>query len=170
MWNRRMGAPLALLTVMMLGESIQGWAFPWNHDMAEQAAVQPYAQPLLLPPAGTLAQGGEWPVSRFERALLPTNPVAGDEKATEHGKKLYGIYCTPCHGDTGHGDGPLSTKILLPADLTRRISRRRNDGYLYEVIREGTSSMPAHGAVLSQNERWAVVDYIRKLQELASGQ
>ncbi len=170
MWNKLMGVPLALLALTVLCESDRGWAFPWDRDMAEQPAIQPYSQLMPLPPAGTLAQSGEWPVSRFERALLPANPVAGDEKATERGKKLYGIYCTPCHGDTGHGDGPLSTKILLPADLTGRILRRRNDGYLYEVIREGTSSMPAHGAVLSQDERWAVVDYIRKLQELASDQ
>ncbi len=132
--------------------------------MADQPVAQPYTLP--IPPPGTLAQGGEWPVSRFDRKLLPANPLAGDAAATEHGKKLYHIYCTPCHGKTGRGNGPLSAKIARASDLTGRILRRRSDGYLYAVIREGTSTMPAHGAVLSRKERWEVVNYVRKLQRM----
>lgn len=170
MWNKRARLSLCIVLALELARAPHlGWGFPWNQDMAEQPAVQPYAQPMRLPATGTLAEGGEWPVSRFQRALLPINPLAGEAKATECGRKLYEIYCTPCHGITGRGDGPLSSKVGLPPDLTGRIARRRNDGYLYAVIREGTSSMPPHGALLSRNERWEIVNYIRELQQQESG-
>lgn len=166
MWNKCVGFRLVVFLVLTLAlGSGQVSAFPWNRDMAEQPAAQPYTRPMPLPPAGTLMLGGEWPVSRFDQALLPTNPVAGDTAATERGKKLYGIYCTPCHGDAGRGGGPVSARFAPPPDLTLPAFRRRADGYFYEVIRAGGVIMPAFGESLSAAERWEVVNYLRKLQE-----
>lgn len=170
MWNKRMNLRFAgFLVLTITCGADRALAFPWNRDMAEQPAVQPYTQSMPLPPAGTLPLGGEWPGSRFDRALLPANPVAGETAAAEHGKKLYSIYCTPCHGETSRGDGPLAAKFDSP-NLTLRAFRRRPDGYLYEMIRTGSSSMPAFGESLSREERWEVVNYLRKLQGGESSQ
>lgn len=169
MWHKRVRCRLALLLILTIAcESDQVLAFPWNRDMAEQPAVQPYTQPMPLPPAGTLPLDGEWPVSRFDQALLPTNPAAGDAAATERGKKLYGIYCAPCHGDAGRGGGPVSARFAPPPDLTLPAFRRRADGYLYEVIRAGGVIMPAFAESLAPAERWEVVNYLRKLQEVGT--
>ena len=85
------------------------------------------------------------------------------DRRVERGKRLYEIYCSNCHGDTGRGDGPTAEYLKIPpTDLTRLASD--NDGEfpmarIYTVIdgREavrahGRSSMPIWGLVFQQHD------------------
>ena len=121
---------------------------------------------LLAPPEGSLSTTGEVIQSRFRSAMTLRNPLPGDAAAEESGARLFEIYCQPCHGAAGQGDGTVAPHFTQrpPADLTSTRVRAQADGYMYATIRDGGGSMPALGGSLSARERWAVVTYVRSLQ------
>lgn len=94
-------------------------------------------------------------------------PIAVTRDVLERGQDRYEIYCAPCHGKTGAGDG-----IIMRGDYgytpapSYHIDRLRNapDGYLYDTIANGIRNMPAYGQKVPVLDRWAIVTYIRALQ------
>ena len=85
-------------------------------------------------------------------------------RSIEQGKELFAIYCTPCHGSSGRGDGPVSTKFVPPADLTNPdLHKVRTDGYWESYLSAGGAVMPSYREALAPEERWAVVNYLRTL-------
>lgn len=94
------------------------------------------------------------------------NPVAADEASLARGKSLYDGKCAKCHGDDGDGTGPSSHGI---ASDPRKLwvfagTGEATDGYLYWFITNGRNDMPPWGLVLSDNERWDLVNYIKSLK------
>ena len=140
-------------------------SLPWTSDMVETPAVHPDEE-LRLPPEGSLHTRGEVHQSRFEAAMMLRNPLADDEATRERGGRLFAIYCTPCHGTAGDGTGPVAKYFTErgPIDLASARARGQTDGYIYATIRDGGGNMPALGALLSEQERWAVVRFVRGLQ------
>jgi mono/diheme cytochrome c family protein len=98
-----------------------------------------------------------------------TNPHAGDAAVADQGAALYSTNCASCHGDSGKGDTPAG-QALDPkaADLTA--DGDQADDFVYWRIAEGglvdpfNSSMPAWKNLLSEDEIWQVITYIRTLQ------
>jgi mono/diheme cytochrome c family protein len=82
----------------------------------------------------------------------------------QRGGELFVIYCTPCHGPGGKGDGPVSTKFVPPADLSNPdLQKGRTDGYWQSYLSAGGAVMPSYAEALSAEERWHVVNYLRTL-------
>ena len=80
--------------------------------------------------------------------------------------ELFVIYCTPCHGAQGKGNGPVSTKFVPPADLTNAdLQKGRTDGYWQSYLSVGGAVMPSYGEALSAEERWHVVNFLRTLAQ-----
>jgi mono/diheme cytochrome c family protein len=120
---------------------------------------------LLLNSQFTQAQSTPWPVPKTGQDLK--NPDAHDASSIKNGKTLYISYCTPCHGNKGKGDGPASASLNpKPADHTSAAVQAESDGALFYKISEGHghTAMPPFKAVLSIDQRWAVVNYIRALK------
>lgn len=148
-------------------------AVPWFSTMRHTIAVKPYEMP-LQPVEGTVPiTGVEMPLTVSASADLPAierlrNPVPSTAESLERGRDRYEIYCTPCHGDGGAGDGPVNAKLfnLAPSLLTDQ-AQSRSDGYLYTLIRSGRGIMPAYGDKVRGEDRWHVVNYIRMLQGAA---
>ncbi|MFB6098712.1 MAG: cytochrome c [Salinibacter sp.] len=94
-------------------------------------------------------------------------PIAVTRKVLERGRDRYNVYCAPCHGKTGAGNGVIMRRDYgyTPAP-SYHIERLRNapDGYLYDVIANGVRNMPAYGQKIPVMDRWAIVAYIRALQ------
>ena len=110
------------------------------------------------------AQSAPWPVPKTGQDLK--NPDANDAGSIKNGRTLYVSYCTPCHGNKGKGDGPASASLNpKPADHTSAMVQAESDGVLYYKISEGHghTAMPPFKAVLTIDQRWAVVNYIRTL-------
>lgn len=99
--------------------------------------------------AGSLATG-------LWIALVPANAV-GD---SERGKALYEKNCQGCHGKTGLGLGGATPNL---ADAERM--RKTSDAELFEIVSNGRpgTGMPAWAKVLSEQDRWNVVRYVRTL-------
>jgi mono/diheme cytochrome c family protein len=77
---------------------------------------------------------------------MPTLAAAGE--SDEYGKKLYGRYCSACHGATGRGDGVVSQLMRPPpADLTQLAKKAGGQFPYYQVMRtiDGRETLRAHG-------------------------
>lgn len=93
--------------------------------------------------------------------------ITVDETFLKHGQKQFAIYCAICHGASGNGGGVISKYGLAVANLT--ISpvtdpAQRPDGSLYDTIVHGKGLMGSYGANLNLRDRWAIVAYVRALQ------
>jgi mono/diheme cytochrome c family protein len=100
----------------------------------------------------------------------------GMEKVLARGQERFGIYCAPCHGATGDGKGMVVCKRDKTTDPcesrgfpplpTYADPRLRNmpDGQLFATISHGVRTMPAYGAQVPVEDRWAIVGYVRALQ------
>ncbi|MBI3625948.1 MAG: cytochrome c [Candidatus Rokubacteria bacterium] len=140
----------------------------WTDNMTETVKVVP-GERVFTMPAGTLPRmGGELTPPREEReaAAKRPNPVKATAQSAARGKALFAIYCAPCHGPGGKGDGLVAPKFIPPPDLTNvSLQKQRTDGYLQHVIGTGGAVMPAYGEALSPEERWDLVNYVRTLAQ-----
>lgn len=92
------------------------------------------------------------------------NPFAIDADAIALGKKVYNKYCWTCHGKSGKGDGPAGANLNpKPKDQTGAEIQQLSDGALFWKITTGNSPMAAYEKLLTEEQRWQVVSYIREL-------
>ncbi|HBL74538.1 MAG TPA: cytochrome C [Prolixibacteraceae bacterium] len=92
------------------------------------------------------------------------NPFEVNEKNMERGKKVFTIYCSSCHGDMGDGKGRLYTSgkyPFPPANLLSDKIRNNPEGEIYHVISVGFGVMAEHGSMISPDDRWKAVMYIK---------
>jgi mono/diheme cytochrome c family protein len=109
------------------------------------------------------------PAAQVQRA-------GGLEKMLARGQERFGIYCAPCHGQTGDGKGMVVCKRDKPSDPCESRGfpplpsyedprlRQMPDGQLFATISHGVRTMPAYGAQIPIPDRWAIVSYVRALQ------
>jgi len=146
-------------------------AWPWSNDMSEQISIKPQesvnpAKPGMAPyPEHSVPVPGTTSyVKDQDAAENLKNPVAADAKSLEMGGRLFGIYCTPCHGYQGKGDGLVGKKLIMqPYDLTADQTKERTDGFIFGYMTFGGAVMPSYANDLSPRERWNVINYVRKV-------
>ncbi|MQA30876.1 MAG: c-type cytochrome [Luteitalea sp.] len=149
-----------------------------RQDMHDQPSYSAYeestffadgqsARPLV---AGTVARG-----HLNEDTLLHTGKD-GDENATmfpfpvteavmARGQERFNIYCSPCHGRTGQGDGMIVRRgYRRPPPLADDRLREEPAGHFFDVITNGFGAMPDYAAQIQAADRWAIVAYVRALQ------
>lgn len=96
------------------------------------------------------------------------NPLKSDAAATAEGKKTYTLYCTPCHGEKGKGDGLAAAGLSkVPADHTSAVVQKQTDGAIFWKISEGNNPMPGYKKSFSPTQIWQLVSYIRTLTKAA---
>jgi mono/diheme cytochrome c family protein len=95
-------------------------------------------------------------------------PVDLTKSFLYRGKERYEIYCTPCHGQTGAGNGIIMEGnygyVPAPSYHQQRLIDAP-DGELYSAIYNGVRTMPSYSTQVPVEDRWAIVAYIRALQE-----
>jgi len=114
----------------------------------------------FMPPFANLTDRQRWDVIAYAMSLSTSTELIAQ------GKTLFQENCTACHGLTGKGDGPDAGKLSnRPVDLTSQsIMAQTSASNLYQAISLGiTPDMPAYGNSLDENERWALVSYLRSL-------
>lgn len=117
---------------------------------------------------GKLRQNPEVYEGRNENGEFVTEiPFEVTRSFLYRGQERYDIYCTPCHGKLGDGQGIIMTGQYgyVPApSYHRQASYDMPDGQFYSAIAEGIRSMPAYNTQIKVEDRWAIVAYIRALQ------
>lgn len=155
----RMRSVIVLIALVIL-PGTQGC----QSDMAKQPAPAPYAGP-LAPVEGTLPTHGRFPLDRSQMEVFsPNNPLPASQQAVEAGRERFSIYCAPCHGPTGQGDGPVAAKFIPPTDLASPFIQENTDGWFYATIRNGVRLMPRYGTELSSHQTWQIVAFLRTLE------
>ena len=87
-----------------------------------------------------------------------------DQKAIAAGESLYQIYCWSCHGETGLGDGAAGGAMgSKPANFQDDRVKSQSDGAMFWKITHGRGTMPPFGDVLTEEQRWQLVSFLRKL-------
>ncbi len=103
---------------------------------------------------------------------VETIPVEINRELLDRGRERYDIYCSPCHGLAGFGDGMVAKRAdeLLegtwtpPTSFHSELLRTRPVGHIFNTISNGIRNMPAYGPQIPVDDRWAIVAYVRALQ------
>jgi hypothetical protein len=97
--------------------------------------------------------------------FLSTIPFPVDRSFLIRGQDRFNIYCSPCHGRLGNGDGMVHRRgFWIPPSLHTDRLRAVAPGYLYQVIANGYGAMPSYDEQIPVRDRWAIVAYLRALQ------
>jgi hypothetical protein len=81
------------------------------------------------------------------------------------GQERYDIFCTPCHGAQGDGNGMIVTRGMKhPPSYHEARLRQVSNGYIFDVITNGFGAMLGYSAQIPVRDRWAIVAYVRALQ------
>lgn len=154
---------LCLLVVGAAGAVMAGVvAYRWSTSMQNDVKLVP-GQLTMGQPAGTVPREGAELVVAREAYATRKNPVAPDPQSLARGQKLYDIYCTPCHGPSGKGDGLVTPRFIPPPDLTSPTVQAKTDGHFSYYIGFGGAVMPAYGEALSVIDRWDIVNHLRAM-------
>ena len=116
---------------------------------------------LLLLASGLLvSQDNHWDVP--SPAKSKQNPFLGDKQAIIGGKQTYEQLCLVCHGARGRGDGMAGITLKpRPSNFTKKAVQSQTDGALFWKITEGRPPMARYKEVLTEEQRWQLVNYIR---------
>lgn len=127
-----------------------------------------------VPPEGTVARNREhypyWDADPVVVGQKLSNPLPINE-LMDRGQEKYRVYCGLCHGQTGAGEGQIAEFMALkpPSLLTDKI-RNYPDGRLFHIITVGQGVMGSYAnQVFDSKDRWAIVNYVRKLQKENGG-
>jgi mono/diheme cytochrome c family protein len=144
--------------------------------------IQPYYRPLAKsdffadgrsarnPVDGTVARG-----DLREDSYLYTGKIGGNPgeympfpvtpDVLTRGQDRFNVYCTPCHGRVGDGNGFIPSRGLKrpPSYHIERL-RKAPVGYFFDVMTNGFGVMPDYSAQIAPRDRWAIVAYVRALQ------
>jgi mono/diheme cytochrome c family protein len=106
---------------------------------------------------------------------LKENPVEVNTEMVRRGQKYFGIYCSVCHGMNGGGNGLVNRraqKILADTWIPPSVLYADNlyadkypDGKLFSTISNGIRKMPGYAGQIKAGDRWAIVAYVRALQQ-----
>jgi mono/diheme cytochrome c family protein len=160
-------------------------------DMDRQAKLRP-AQPFdffpnglssQLAPAGTVVRSE--PVATVNGAVysyqdvpfntgrvtgttnfVALNPLPVDAAALARGREQFDIYCAPCHGRLGDGNGITKKIGVMPAVISLHDKRivDMTDGEIFNTITHGKGLMGAYGGIIVAEDRWAIIAYTRALE------
>lgn len=147
-------------------------------DMRDQPRYEPLeksvffadnssARPLV---ADTVARGqlqidDHLYTGRVNNEFAQTFPFTVTLEVLERGQERYNIFCSPCHGYVGDGQGIIvEYGLRAPTSFHDPELREEPPGYYFDLISRGTRVMPSYAARIRPEDRWAIIAYIRALQ------
>lgn len=176
---------LLLLLVPVLNRDFQRRNLAWDGGMGaplsaqafDASTVLPGGKVLQAPPPGTLSRRGEPPLAfgpgkaEAERAGRELqNPYQPTQARFNRGKLVFERVCATCHGREGDNNGSVivARGAFAPTVLVSPVVRDMPDGRIFHIATYGgPTKMKGYGDLLSREDRWNVVLYIRELQKAA---
>lgn len=124
-------------------------------------------RPLL---EGTVARGNLQEDEHLYQArengeIAKTFPFPVTKEVLLRGQERFNIFCSPCHGGLGNGEGAIVQRGLKhPPSFHEERLRESPVGYFFTVISNGFGTMYDYSDRIPVNDRWAIIAYIRALQ------
>lgn len=149
-----------------------------RQDMADQPAYRPLQESNFFADgqasrqlvAGTVARGQlrddvHLYTGKKDGQFVTAFPFAVDKAVVKRGQERFNIYCAPCHGQVGSGNGMIVQRgFKRAASLYEERLRNQSVGYYFDVISNGYGAMAGYSAQVNVRDRWAIIAYIRALQ------
>jgi mono/diheme cytochrome c family protein len=149
-----------------------------RQDMHDQPKFKPYAKseffadrrsarPLV---DGTIARGhlrddAVLYTGKADGQPVPAFPFAVTAEVMARGQERFDIFCWPCHGRTGSGDGMIVRRgYRKPPTFHQDRLRQAAPGYTFDVITSGFGAMPDYAQQIPVRDRWAIAAYVKALQ------
>jgi mono/diheme cytochrome c family protein len=169
-WSRRVTGGLAGLTSFFLCSCAQRMDVEPKYTPLAASDFFRDGQSARPAVAGTVARG-EARVDpllnegRAEGLWADSFPFPITKQVMERGQQRYEIYCSPCHGLLGDGQGMVVRRGLQgPVSFHDKRFLEYPAGYFFNVITYGRGAMYPYAARIAVNDRWAIVVYVRALQ------
>lgn len=129
-----------------------------RYDSYERSPLFPDGMAMQAPPSGVVSRDA---IKREEEARRP--PMS--RVLIERGRERFEIYCVPCHGHDGSGDGVIPSRgFPHPPDFHSQRLRDAPDSHFYLVMTHGYGVMYSYADRVPPPDRWAIAAYIRALQ------
>jgi mono/diheme cytochrome c family protein len=168
--RRTVGSAGVFLVAALLAACRQDMHLAPRYDPLEESPVLPKgssAQPLV---AGTVARGflnedDHLVTGKVNGEAVTTFPFAITRDDLDQGEQRFNIYCSPCHGRTGEGNGMVVQRgYKQPPTYHSDRLRQAPVGYFFDIMTNGFGVMPDYRAQIPVEDRWRIVAYIRALQ------
>ena len=114
---------------------------------------------------GTLHEGDPLYTGLLDDEFVTEMPVPITAALLERGRSEFGVFCSPCHGRTGRGDGVIVQRgFQRPNSFHIDRLRQAPIGYYFDVMSNGFGAMSDYAQQISVEDRWAIAAYVRALQ------
>lgn len=166
-------ARLAAATLMLLA------GLGCRQDMHDQPKYKPFSDSdfyangsaMRVPIEGTVARGRLGENGALETGFddagdfVSALPIAVDRAVLLRGQERFGIFCSPCHGALGDGQGMVVQRgYKQPPSFHEQRLREMPAGYYFDVMTNGFGQMQSYRSQVPTADRWAIVAYLRALQ------
>ena len=137
--------------------------FRQSEFFANGMAMRPFVEGTVA--RGTLREDAALFTGKDGDAFITEIPIPVTAELLERGRGEFQVFCSPCHGRTGMGDG-----VIVQRGFKRPISyhvdrlRQTPVGYFYDVMTNGYGAMSDYASQVPVEDRWAIAAYIRALQ------
>ena len=163
--------PLSQITDRDIGKWLDSNDEDQHGEFYNSNPYNKYQMTMRLPVANTIRRGQYLPY-RFKKDDLSAaaetlkNPITlDDEQVLKEGKRLYKSFCEHCHGEKGNADGLVAEAFAGIANLNGVAYKNLTEGHIFHVITHGKGLMGAHSSQISQEDRWKITRYVKKLQK-----
>lgn len=165
---------ITLMLAALIGLVLPGC----RQQMAEQPAYDPLeysdffadGQASRKPVEGTVPRGhlrldDHLFTGKVDGQLVATYPFEVTERVLERGQERFNIYCTPCHGRTGEGNGIVVQRgHRKPPSFYEARMVEQPVGHWVDVMTNGFGAMPSYRHQIEPHDRWAIAAYVQALQ------
>jgi len=150
-----------------------GCDYTLRQDMANQPRQNPLSPSDFFQDGRSARQPVENTVihgaTEMDAMFIPKDsnafPLPVTQELLERGQERYAIFCSPCHGLQGDGQGMVAMRGMKhPPSYHDDRLRKSPNGYFFDVITNGFGGMLGYSAQIPPRDRWAIVAYVRALQ------
>lgn len=168
---------LALIATVLAAAALTGCeagAYPLDifPEMHYQESYRVQEPPFVqIPPGSISTEGAEYVIAQAEMTNLD-NPIPAGAASLAKGSEIFRVNCSMCHGAGADGQSAVvgqfsASGVRPPPSLLIGTATVVSDGYLYGILTHGQVNMPSFQKLLTPQERWVVINYVRSLQESA---
>lgn len=163
---------LAAAALLLTGCHTDMWIQP-KVKAQEASTFFPDKMSSRLPVPGTVAVGqlnedDALHTGRVNGKLVTQLPIPLDKELLERGHERFTVFCSPCHGQLGDGNGMIAQRGFnlrkKPASYHTERLHNMPIGHFFDVMTHGSGTMFSYASRVPVEDRWAIAAYIRALQ------